>query len=471
MSKHLAPEDVRVRLPRKPLGIVPIVILAVLALFCVATAFIAVKSSAMHRNMLSTTVSLFVPSAESKFGKSRIYLMILGIDYNYDDKDQEYSAGARSDTIMIAGLDFSTHAVKLISVPRDMAAHFGGHEDKINGAYAAGGVKMADSVIGDWLGMPKTTTDGYFDKYVVLKVNAAKSVVDAIGGVDVPVKETLNYDDSWGHLHIHFKPGLTHMNGEQAISYMRFRHDACSDPCRIKRQQQVIKIIVKKLKDDKLNDLAHITQLIPIVQKNVITNLSSDEIVSLANDFSNVNLADFKATQIPFTGDKDTSYAGNLLIPDEVGRTKLVADLTGTYGNVTPPPIVASATIAPAKIRVDVENGSGEPGLGAKMAAELTKKGFVIASVGNADTFAYETTEIHAHAPIVGLGERVRDEIAFPTAQIAPDPQPRASTTTVASTATVVAVSKHSTDVTVIVGRDYVAHMNGLASPKAIKTP
>ena len=469
MSKHLAPEDVRVRSPRKPLGIVPIVILAVLTLFCIATAFVAVKSAAMHRNMLSTTVSLFVPSAESKFGKSRVYLMILGIDYNYDDKDQEYSAGARSDTIMVAGLDFTTHAIKLISVPRDMAAHFGGHEDKINGAYAAGGTKKADAVIGDWLGMPKATTDTYFDRYVVLKVNAAKSVVDAIGGIDVPVTENLNYDDSWGHLHIHFKPGMTHMNGEQAISYARFRHDACSDPCRIKRQQQVMKIIVKKLKDDKLNDLAHITQLIPIVQKNVVTNLSSDEIVSLANDFSNVNLADFKAEQIPFTGDKDTSYAGNLLIPDEVGRAKLVADLTGTYANVPPPPVVAAATIAPAKIRVDVENGSGEPGLGGKMAAELTKKGFIVASVANAASFGYETTEIHTHAPIVGLGERVRAEMAFPAAQIAPDPRPT-TTTTVAPTTTA-ALTKHPTDVTVIVGRDYVAHLSEAAAPKPVKTP
>ena len=468
MSKHLAPEDAR---KRKRLGVVPMAILGVLALFCVATAFIAIKSSTSHRNFVNTTVSLFVPSAESKFGKSRIYLMILGVDYNYDDKDQEYSSGARSDTIMVAGLDFTTHAVKLISVPRDMAARYGGHEDKINGAYAAGGVKMADNVIGDWLGMPRATTDTYFDKYVVLKVNAAKSVVDAIGGIDVPVTENLNYDDTWGHLHIHFKPGLTHMNGEQAISYMRFRHDACSDPCRIKRQQQVMKIMVKKLKDDKLNDLAHITQLIPILQKNMTTNLSNDEIVSLANDFSNVNLADFKVEQIPFTGDKDTSYAGNLLVPDEIGRAKLVADLTGTYANVTPAPVVAAATIAPAKVRIDVRNGSGEPGLGSKMAAELQKKGFTIGSVGNAASFGYETTEIHTHSDVVGIGERVRSELNFPTAQIAPDPKPTSTTTTVASTTAVAATTatiadRTTSDVTVIVGRDYVAHQT-----KAKKTP
>ena len=66
----------------------------------------------------------------------------------------------------------------------------------------------------------------------------------------------MNYDDNWGHLHIHFMGGKKyHMNGEQAVSYMRFRHDACSDPCRIKRQQQVVRIMIAKLKNDKFNDV------------------------------------------------------------------------------------------------------------------------------------------------------------------------------------------------------------------------
>ena len=48
------------------------------------------------------------------------------------------------------------------------------------------------------------------------------------------------------------------MNGEQAVSYSRFRHDACSDPCRIKRQQQVVRIMIAKLKNDKFNDLLRV---------------------------------------------------------------------------------------------------------------------------------------------------------------------------------------------------------------------
>ena len=59
--------------------------------------------------------------------------------------------------------------------------------------------------------------------------------------------------------------------------------------------------------------------------------------------------------------------------------------------------------------------------------------------------------------------------MAFPAAQIAPDPRPT-TTTTVAPTTTA-ALTKHPTDVTVIVGRDYVAHLSEAAAPKPVKTP
>ena len=89
-----------------------------------------------------------------------------------------------------------------------------------------------------------------------------------IGGVDLYVKssdclhyktgctgESLDYDDTWGHLHIHLKEGMQHLNGDQAVAYMRFRHDWCSDPCRIMRQQQVLRALADKVKGDRVNTL------------------------------------------------------------------------------------------------------------------------------------------------------------------------------------------------------------------------
>ena len=67
----------------------------------------------------------------------------MGIDYDYTDKDIEYSSKARSDTIMALSLAFPTSAnpngsVSELSIPRDMAVVLpnGQGENKINAAYS-----------------------------------------------------------------------------------------------------------------------------------------------------------------------------------------------------------------------------------------------------------------------------------------------------------------------------------------------
>jgi LCP family protein required for cell wall assembly len=396
-------------------------------------------------NPVTTAVTFFVPSPETVFGRDRIYVLLLGIDYNYDSKDQEYSTQARSDTIMAAGLDFPTKAVKIVSVPRDMAATIRGRDDKINSAFAVGGEGYADTVVGSWLGLAKNEPKSYFDRFIVLKINATKELVDAIGGIDVPVAEQMDYDDSWGHLHIHFKPGLTHMNGEQAVSYSRFRHDACSDPCRIKRQQQVLQITVAKLKSDKFNDLAHIGALIGVINRNVTTNLSDDEKKSLAWYYRDFNLADLKTDQITYTGTVQTD-SGEALVPDQKQRAAAVAVLTGVYVRETPPPAPGPvAAVPPSHVHIAVENGSGQSGLGAKMADQLRRRGFVVDRVANADAFTYDTTIIHEHSATSGVGELVRVKLALKTAAVTAMPSPGPSAT----------AAPETTDVTVIVGRDF----------------
>jgi LCP family protein required for cell wall assembly len=394
-------------------------------------------------NPVTTAVTFFVPSPQSVFGRDRLYVLLLGIDYNYDSKDQEYSTQARSDTIMAAGLDFPTKTVKILSIPRDMEATVQGREDKINGAFASGGEPYADTVIGAWLGLPKNEHNRYFDRYIVLKINATKELVDAIGGIDVAVTEQMDYDDSWGHLHIHFKPGMTHMNGEQAVSYSRFRHDACSDPCRIKRQQQVLQITIAKLKSDKFNDLAHIGGLIGVINRNVTTNLGDDEKKSLAWYYRDFNLADLKTDQVTYTDTKQTD-SGEALVPDPKQRAAVVAVLTGPYVRETPLPVPGPiALVPPALVHIAVENGSGESGLGVKMADRLRRRGFVVDSVANADAFTYATTVIHEHSATAGVGELVRAKLALKTAAVTPLPSPRPS------------AAPDPADVTVIVGRDF----------------
>jgi len=334
-----------------------------------------------------------------------------------------------------------------------MAALVNGRLDKINDAYHYGGAKNSDAVVGSFLGLPKNERGGYFDRYIALRINASKDVINAIGGLEVPVTETLNYDDTWGHLHIHFKPGIQHMDGDQAVSYARFRHDACSDPCRIKRQQQIEHLTMEKLKNDKFNDLTHIAQLIDVIRRNVDTNLTGDEMKSLGWAFRDLNIVDVHSTQIPFTSDRITSCCGDVLMPDDAGRVKIVTEFIGPYRASTPAPSLdALAAVKPAEVRVDVRNGSGIPGLGAKVADVLRRDGYVINSVGNANSFDYDTTQIRATSKTPLAGERVRSDIHLAQATVTPIPDPTAA----ATSATPGKIAPALADVTIVLGRDYV---------------
>lgn len=424
-------------------SLVPYAAGALLILIGITFALVAYKMLKEHKSIGSSLgeIVLRIPPPETVFGRDRIYIMLLGVDFNYDDKGMPYSKGARSDTIMVAGLDFPTKSMKLVSVLRDTEAMVNGHDTKINEAYSDGGVKLADKVIGDFLGMPPVAGGSNFDRYVVVNANGLKDFINAIGGIDVQVSQAMDYDDNWGHLHIHFKPGMIHMDGYQAMAYTRFRHDACSDICRTQRQQQVIHITMAKLKSQKFNDLLHIGQLIAALNKNVMTNLTFDEEKSLAYAYKDANLADLaKSDTIPYVDTKDTRYGGEVAIPDEKKKAMLVAGLLGTYGNATPAPLSALAALKPRTIHLNVENGSGRPGLASVVADKLKKDGYVIESVGNADGFNYDVTQIRPAGNVPNVGERVRLDLGVAGAEIS------AATDTTPGPQTVV---------TVVVGKDY----------------
>lgn len=418
----------------------PSVVVLAAAAFVVAVgvgAFLArltsVRQAPIVSQVVRTAATIMLPSPQSLFGKDRLLVLLLGIDYDYDAKDMPFSKDSRSDTIMVASLDLKTKQIDLVSVPRDMQATFDGHDQKINAAYADGGVKESDQVIGSWLGLPQLPSGSYFDRYMVLRIAATKDLIDAIGGIDVVPDETMNYDDNWGHLHIHFTGGkLYHMNGDQAVSYMRFRHDACSDPCRIKRQQQVMRIVIAKLEKDKLNDVTHLRDLVDVTRRDILTNFKTEELISLANSYADFNLAGLKTTQIPFIGDRVTAYAGDMLLPSDTEKAKIVATL------LEPPAGGEVARIDPGTLRIRVENGSGVPGLAATLAQALQKQGFVIASVAKAEV-AYPTTviRISATAP-PGTEKMLEAQLKVARPQVIADNG-----------------TSGDEDATIIVGRDY----------------
>lgn len=287
-----------------------------------------------RRNPVAIIEQATIPAPQSVFGRSSILVLVEGLDYDYTGSDIETSAHSRSDIIMAVRLDFLHHRIYELSVPRDMVATLpNGTEAKINDAQSEGGVTEAESVIASWLGIPG------FDRYVILRIDTMKDLINAIGGVDVDVKNsecllthsdckggTIDYDDTWGHLHVHLTEGFQHLSGAQAVGYARFRHDFCSDPCRIMRQQDVIRAIVARLRKNGLNTIFSLGPLVAVLNRDVTTNLSTQEELSIAYAFRNVTPREIHTTQVPYVSDIDLPNEGDSILPDQVARRRLVLE-------------------------------------------------------------------------------------------------------------------------------------------------
>lgn len=466
MGKHLGPEiETVANRSRGPL-FKRIALIAGIALVGFVSVLIGF-SVFQHKSLVQVIAEPFVKSPQEVFGKNHLLVLVVGLDYDYTANDIEYSTSARTDVIKAINLDFDKKRAYVLSILRDTVATMpNGRQSKINEAYSEGGIKEAKSVIAGFLGTPP------FDRYVILRADSVKDIIDAIGGVDVNVKDSnclqykqcknqssLDYDDNWGHLHIHLKPGLQHLDGEKAVGYSRFRHDWCSDPCRSMRQDQVLQAIVTEARGNKLNTLMHLPELIAFVRKNVTTNLSQGEMLTLATYFSDMDKNGVVQDKLNMADNVTLADGGTAITVDPAEKTKKVHDMLIAPPTPQPSPdAMALLSIPPNTIKVDVENGSGMQGAAHVVAASLKAKGFVIGSVGNAASDV-ETTEIHEHSQTAFAAARVRAGLpgtmhGLPI--LGDDPAATAPTS----------------DVTVVVGKDLITALAAASTPgAALPTP
>lgn len=126
--------------------------------------------------------------------------------------------------------------MKIISIPRDSYTEIigKGKKDKINHAYAFGGINMAVKTVENFLDIP-------IDHYIEVNMEGFKDIVDAVGGIEVNNDMEFKYGE-------HFNKGEIHLNGDQALLYSRMRYnDPRGDFGRQMRQRQVIQAVIKKV--------------------------------------------------------------------------------------------------------------------------------------------------------------------------------------------------------------------------------
>ena len=156
--------------------------------------------------------------------------------------------GGNADTIIVVRYATKNQKVGVLSVPRDtMVDRDWSRNGKINAALGHGGPELLAEEITKTLGVP-------IDYYFHINLQGFVALVDELGGVDVDIPVDMNYDDPYQNLHIHFKKGPQHLDGQAAMEAVRYRHDNkttvnanYSDLDRTKLQQQVLTGLADKV--------------------------------------------------------------------------------------------------------------------------------------------------------------------------------------------------------------------------------
>lgn len=206
--------------------------------------------------------------------KDPISILLLGLDD--DAEDTRGTGGARTDSMILLTINPSKELVSMVSIPRDTYTHiqtknFDGN-DKINAAYAHGGIEGSIDAVENLLNIP-------INYYATADFKAFEDVVNAVGGVEINVPFTLTEQNAQGKKVVELKEGKHNLNGEEALAFARTRY-VDNDVERGKRQQEVLEAIAQKAMA--VGSIAKYKSILNALDGHITTDMPPNRILSVA---------------------------------------------------------------------------------------------------------------------------------------------------------------------------------------------
>jgi len=193
-------------------------------------------------------------------------VLVMGVDQRPGDT-------GRSDTMILLAVNPSLHSILMFNIPRDTRTDIigKGTVDKINHAYAFGGVEMAVSTVEHFLDYP-------IDYYIKVNMEGFEAIIDILGGVEVnnPLEFTYEGDT--------FHKGQIQLDGKKALAYSRMRYDdPRGDLGRNTRQRDIIKAVLQRALG--LGALTNLHGILEQIGAHVKTNITFDEMTEFIQSY------------------------------------------------------------------------------------------------------------------------------------------------------------------------------------------
>ncbi|MGM1020897.1 MAG: LCP family protein [Bacillota bacterium] len=242
-------------------------------------------------DVLDTGINKEVPKTQLAEAKP-LTILLLGTDYRPDHPTY------LSDVIMVATLNPNTKSSTIVSLPRDTRLELDGYKPrKLNEYYPVFKAREKESgevaeeqmkkMIGKYLNID-------IDYVTVINFQGFRDVVDNLGGVDVTVDKNMCYRDSADGTNINLKAGAQHLDGDQALDFVRYRKSNCrprtdesDDFDRNRRQNQVLHSLIDQMQS--FSALSKFSAIIKSVDKNMMTDIESQQMKNLVQTYWNIS--------------------------------------------------------------------------------------------------------------------------------------------------------------------------------------
>ncbi len=254
-----------------------------------------------------------------------------------------------SDVMLLVRFDPEKKKIVSLSIPRDTRTEIEGHGmKKINAANVDGGPALTAKTVSHLL-------DGVgIDRYVRINVLGMAKLIDALGGVTVYVPKDMKYQDDSQHLYINLKAGQQHLNGDQALQLLRFRHDALGDIGRIQRQQMVMRALI----DQTLNPgtVAQLPKILDVVKDHIDTNMTVEELVALLGFGVQTSHSNMHMLMLPGRFSSKREFNTSYWLPDKQHINAMMAQ----HFNVQAADQANQPEVTnPASLRVAIQDSTG----------------------------------------------------------------------------------------------------------------
>ncbi|WP_434062849.1 LCP family glycopolymer transferase [Rugosimonospora acidiphila] len=266
--------------------------------------------------------------------KGAMNILLLGSDSR--DPDEKADAGSRTDTIIVMHIQADHKHAYLISIPRDTYVNVPGHGDnKINSAFAFGGLPLVIETVEGFTGV-------HIDHLALIDFGGFQQVTDALGGVDMYIDKTIT---SIHPPYRTFQKGTQHLNGAQALDYVRQRYQfPDGDITREKHQQEFLKdILDKAASTGTLTNPSKLNSFLSALTKSMTVD-KDFSVADMAWQFRNLRSSDLTFMTSPYSGfgerdgqsvvlsDHDKASA----LYDAVAKDDMAAYLAGASASPTP---------------------------------------------------------------------------------------------------------------------------------------